>query len=34
MNTNTKKSDFRASFKSMDTEELLDIYTNRPIGYV
>ena len=34
MNTKTKKSDFRASFKSMDTEELLDIYTNRPIGYV
>lgn len=34
MNTKKGNSGFTASFKSMDTEELLDIYTNRPIGYV
>lgn len=34
MNTETKKNSFKASFKSMDTEEFLDICTNRPIGYL
>ena len=28
------KKGFEASFKSMDTEETLDIYFNRPIGYL
>lgn len=28
-----KKKGMEASFKSMDTEEFLDIYFNRPIGY-
>ena len=28
-----EKKGFEASFKSMDTEEFLDIYFNRPIGY-
>lgn len=28
-----KKTGMEASFKSMDTEEFLDIYFNRPIGY-
>ena len=31
--TNEKKG-IKASYKSMDTEEFLDIYFNRPIGYV
>ena len=30
----TEKKGLEASFKSMDTEEFLDIYFNRPIGYV
>lgn len=30
----TGKQGLKASFKSMDTEECLDIYFNRPIGYV
>ena len=30
----TEKKGLAASFKSMDTEEFLDIYFNRPIGYV
>ena len=29
----TEKKGLEASFKSMDTEEFLDIYFNRPIGY-
>lgn len=29
-----EKKGLKASFKSMDTEEFLDIYFNRPIGYV
>lgn len=29
-----EKRGLKASFKSMDTEETLDIYFNRPIGYV
>ena len=29
----TEKKGLKASFKSMDTEEFLDIYFNRPIGY-
>ena len=34
MSENSMKKEFKASFKSMDTEERLDIYTNRPIGYL
>ena len=30
----TEKTGVEASFKSMDTEEFLDIHFNRPIGYV
>ena len=30
----TEKKGLEASFKSMDTEEFLDIHFNRPIGYV
>ena len=30
----TEKKGVEASFKSMDTEEFLDIHFNRPIGYV
>lgn len=30
----TEKKGLAASFKSMDTEEFLDIYFNRPVGYV
>ena len=30
----TGKKGVEASFKSMDTEEFLDIHFNRPIGYV
>ena len=30
----TDNKGLKASFKSMDTEETLDIYFNRPIGYV
>ena len=30
----TEKKGIEASFKSMDTEEFLDIYFNRPVGYV
>ena len=30
---NVAKKGLSASFKSMDTEEFLDIYLNRPIGY-
>ncbi len=33
MDIEERKKEFRASFKSMDTEEFLDIYLNRPIGY-
>ena len=33
MNKETEKKGMAASFKSMDTEETLDIYFNRPIGY-
>ena len=29
----TEKKGIEASFKSMDTEEFLDIYFNRPVGY-
>ena len=29
-----EKKGVEASFKSMDTEEFLDIHFNRPIGYV
>ena len=31
---NKEKKGLEASFKSMDTEEFLDIHFNRPIGYV
>lgn len=34
MSTESEKKGIEASFKSMDTEEFLDIYFNRPIGYV
>ncbi|MBQ8521501.1 MAG: CDP-alcohol phosphatidyltransferase family protein [Bacteroides sp.] len=34
MSENTEKKGIEASFKSMDTEEFLDIYLNRPIGYM
>ena len=34
MSKETEKKGIEASFKSMDTEEFLDIYFNRPIGYV
>ncbi len=34
MDKESKKKGIEASFKSMDTEEFLDIYFNRPIGYV
>lgn len=34
MSDDKTKSGLKASFKSMDTEEFLDIYFNRPIGYV
>lgn len=34
MSDDKAKSGLKASFKSMDTEEFLDIYFNRPIGYV
>lgn len=30
----SEKKGLEASFKSMDTEEFLDIHFNRPIGYV
>ena len=33
MSTESEKKGIEASFKSMDTEEFLDIYFNRPIGY-
>ena len=33
MSTENEKKGIEASFKSMDTEEFLDIYFNRPIGY-
>ena len=33
MSEDNKKKGIEASFKSMDTEEFLDIYFNRPIGY-
>lgn len=33
MSENSEKKGIEASFKSMDTEEFLDIYFNRPIGY-
>ena len=33
MSEKTEKKGIEASFKSMDTEETLDIYFNRPIGY-
>ncbi len=33
MDKEQTKKDFEASFKSLDTEEFLDIYFNRPIGY-
>ena len=33
MSEKTEKKGIEASFKSMDTEETLDIYSNRPIGY-
>ena len=33
MSTGSEKKGIEASFKSMDTEEFLDIYFNRPIGY-
>ena len=29
-----EKKGIKASFKSMDTEETLDIWFNRPIGYM
>lgn len=29
----TEKKGLQSTFKSMDTEEFLDIYFNRPIGY-
>ena len=32
-NMSTEKKGIEASFKSMDTEEFLDIYFNRPVGY-
>ena len=32
MSTESEKKGIEASFKSMDTEEFLDIYFNRPIG--
>ncbi len=31
--TKEEKKGLRASFKSLDTEETLDLWTNRPIGY-
>ena len=31
MSTESEKKGIEASFKSMDTEEFLDIYFNRPI---
>lgn len=34
MNTKETQDGLKSSFKSMDTEEFLDIYFNRPIGYV
>ena len=34
MGMNKEKKGLEASFKSMDTEEFLDIHFNRPIGYV
>lgn len=34
MSENKQQKGLAASFKSMDTEEFLDIYFNRPIGYV
>lgn len=34
MSENIEKKGIEASFKSMDTEEFLDIYFNRPIGYM
>ena len=34
MSRNTEKKGIEASFKSMDTEETLDIWFNRPIGYM
>lgn len=34
MNHDKTEKGLKASFKSMDTEEFLDIYFNRPIGYV
>ena len=33
MSKESEKKGIEASFKSMDTEEFLDIYFNRPIGY-
>lgn len=33
MNAESEEKGIKASFKSMDTEEFLDIYFNRPIGY-
>ena len=32
MSKESEKKGIEASFKSMDTEEFLDIYFNRPIG--
>ena len=32
MSTESEKERIEGSFKSMDTEEFLDIYFNRPIG--
>ena len=34
MTKDSANKGLKASFKSMDTEEFLDIYFNRPIGYV